>query len=167
MQKCVFFFFFFSHCLHAKISALWNDCEVFSFVFFSFFIRTNFLVEMPLQCFIITILFSLTVLIDAGLLVCGVSLSKWVYSFDFELQLKALLHGHSYSAHAMGCAAAVKSMKWFKDPRTNLNINSEGKLLREVFEFTFSYCFCTSCIFILLASMCCNCDGRPYSAFNF
>lgn len=55
-------------------------------------------------------------------------------SFTGDSKLKALLHGHSYSAHAMGCAAAVKSMKWFKDPRTNLNINSEGKLLRELWD---------------------------------
>lgn len=44
------------------------------------------------------------------------------------------MHGHSYSAHAMGCTAAAKSIKWFKDPRTNPNIVSEGRLLREVCE---------------------------------
>uniref|UniRef100_A0A9I9EDT4 Bifunctional dethiobiotin synthetase/7,8-diamino-pelargonic acid aminotransferase n=1 Tax=Cucumis melo TaxID=3656 RepID=A0A9I9EDT4_CUCME len=37
---------------------------------------------------------------------------------------KALLHGHLYSAHALGCTVAVKSIKWFKDPQTNLNIIS-------------------------------------------
>jgi dethiobiotin synthetase/adenosylmethionine--8-amino-7-oxononanoate aminotransferase len=51
---------------------------------------------------------------------------------SFWLQLKALLHGHSYSGHAIGCTAAVKSIEWFKDPLTNLNIASEGRLLREV-----------------------------------
>lgn len=48
--------------------------------------------------------------------------------------LKALLHGHSYSAHAMGCAAAVKSIQWFKDPCSNPNITSEGRLLRELWD---------------------------------
>lgn len=48
------------------------------------------------------------------------------------LQLKALLHGHSYSAHALGCAAASKSINWFKDHRTNHNLKTEGSMLREV-----------------------------------
>ncbi|GMP36462.1 hypothetical protein CsSME_00008577 [Camellia sinensis var. sinensis] len=45
--------------------------------------------------------------------------------------LKALLHGHSYTAHAMGCTAAAKSIKWFKDTQTNFNLISEGRLLKE------------------------------------
>ncbi|RVW29811.1 Bifunctional dethiobiotin synthetase/7,8-diamino-pelargonic acid aminotransferase, mitochondrial [Vitis vinifera] len=55
-------------------------------------------------------------------------------AFAGDSKLKALLHGHSYTAHAMGCTAAVKSIKWFKDPQTNSNITSEGRLLREVCE---------------------------------
>ncbi|EXB94580.1 Adenosylmethionine-8-amino-7-oxononanoate aminotransferase [Morus notabilis] len=55
-------------------------------------------------------------------------------SFIGDSKLKALLHGHSYSAHAMGCTAAAKSIKWFKDPRTNPNIVSEGRLLRELWD---------------------------------
>ncbi|RYR40327.1 hypothetical protein Ahy_A09g046059 [Arachis hypogaea] len=35
-------------------------------------------------------------------------------------RLKALLHGHSNSAHALGCMAAVKSIQWFKDPCSNM-----------------------------------------------
>lgn len=53
------------------------------------------------------------------------------YSF-FEHELMALLHGHSYSGHAMGCTAAVKAIQWFKDPSTNCNILPEGLYLREV-----------------------------------
>ncbi|CAM8894769.1 unnamed protein product [Rhodiola kirilowii] len=49
-------------------------------------------------------------------------------------KLKALLHGHSYTAHAMGCAAACKAIKWFKDPSTNLNIISNGRSLRELWD---------------------------------
>ncbi|XWS70927.1 hypothetical protein CRYUN_Cryun03dG0092500 [Craigia yunnanensis] len=58
-------------------------------------------------------------------------------SFTGDSKLKALLHGHSYSAHAMGCTAAAKSIKWFKDPMTNLNITSEKSqkmLLRELWD---------------------------------
>ncbi|OMO91501.1 Aminotransferase class-III [Corchorus capsularis] len=58
-------------------------------------------------------------------------------SFTGESKLKALLHGHSYSAHAMGCTAAAKSIKWFKDPMTNHNITSEKShtmLLRELWD---------------------------------
>ncbi|XP_017607474.1 bifunctional dethiobiotin synthetase/7,8-diamino-pelargonic acid aminotransferase, mitochondrial [Gossypium arboreum] len=58
-------------------------------------------------------------------------------SFTGDSKLKALLHGHSYSAHAMGCTAAAKSIKWFKDPNTNLNITSEKSqkmMLRELWD---------------------------------
>ncbi|KAK7329822.1 hypothetical protein VNO77_24002 [Canavalia gladiata] len=55
-------------------------------------------------------------------------------SFIGDSKLEALLHGHSYSAHAMGCAAAVKSIQWFKDPCSNPNITSEERLLRELWD---------------------------------
>ncbi|PNT32143.1 hypothetical protein POPTR_006G170400v4 [Populus trichocarpa] len=55
-------------------------------------------------------------------------------SFLGESKLKALLHGHSYSAHAMGCSAAATSIKWFKDPQTNHNIISGRRLLRELWN---------------------------------
>ncbi|KAK7265291.1 hypothetical protein RJT34_32909 [Clitoria ternatea] len=55
-------------------------------------------------------------------------------SFIGDSKLKALLHGHSYSAHAMGCTAAVKSIQWFKDPCSNPNINSETGLIRELWD---------------------------------
>lgn len=44
----------------------------------------------------------------------------------------ALLHGHSYSAHAMGCTAASKAIQWFKNPCTNINIEPEGRKMKEV-----------------------------------
>ncbi|GAV90148.1 Aminotran_3 domain-containing protein, partial [Cephalotus follicularis] len=53
-------------------------------------------------------------------------------SFLGDSKLKALLHGHSYSGHAIGCTAAAKSIKWFKDPQTNFNITSDQSSLREV-----------------------------------
>ncbi|KAB5552692.1 hypothetical protein DKX38_010003 [Salix brachista] len=55
-------------------------------------------------------------------------------SFLGESKLKALLHGHSYTAHAMGCSAAAKSIKWLKDPQTNHNIISGQRLLRELWN---------------------------------
>ncbi|CAK9181202.1 unnamed protein product [Ilex paraguariensis] len=55
-------------------------------------------------------------------------------AFVGDSKLKALLHGHSYSAHAMGCTAAAKSIKWFKDVQTNLNLASEGGLLKELWD---------------------------------
>ncbi|KAK6159136.1 hypothetical protein DH2020_006450 [Rehmannia glutinosa] len=55
-------------------------------------------------------------------------------AFTGDSKLKALLHGHSYSAHAMGCAAAAKSVKWFKDCKTNINLMSESRLLQELWD---------------------------------
>lgn len=55
-------------------------------------------------------------------------------TFVGDSKLKALLHGHSYSAHAMGCTAAAKSMKWFKDTKTNANLAPNGRVLRELWD---------------------------------
>ncbi|KAL2464309.1 Bifunctional dethiobiotin synthetase/7 [Forsythia ovata] len=55
-------------------------------------------------------------------------------AFVGDSKLKALLHGHSYSAHAMGCMAAVKSIKWFKDCTTNVNLIGESRLLQELWD---------------------------------
>ncbi|KAF3325804.1 hypothetical protein FCM35_KLT08884 [Carex littledalei] len=49
-------------------------------------------------------------------------------------KLRALLHGHSYSAHALGCTATAKAVQWFKDPRTNANIDSSGTQLKELWD---------------------------------
>ncbi|KAF4383950.1 hypothetical protein G4B88_016383 [Cannabis sativa] len=55
-------------------------------------------------------------------------------SFIGDSKLTALLHGHSYSAHALGCTAATKAIRWFKDPQTNKNLNSEGSSLKEMWD---------------------------------
>ncbi|CAN6842072.1 unnamed protein product [Brassica oleracea] len=55
-------------------------------------------------------------------------------SFSGDPKLQALLHGHSYSAHAMGCAIAAKAIEWFKDPETNHNIIPQGGILRELWD---------------------------------
>ncbi|KAF5183987.1 Adenosylmethionine-8-amino-7-oxononanoate aminotransferase [Thalictrum thalictroides] len=55
-------------------------------------------------------------------------------AFKGDTKHMALLHGHSYSAHAMGCTAATKAIQWFKDPVRNRNINAEEKKLRELWD---------------------------------
>lgn len=55
-------------------------------------------------------------------------------AFSGDSKLKALLHGHSYSAHPMGCSAAAKSVKWFKDSKTNTNMMPESRSLQELWE---------------------------------
>ena len=59
------------------------------------------------------------------------------------LQLKALLHGHSYSAHAIGCSAAVQSIKWFKNSQRNVNLIPGADLLREVGHMMHLHCLNT------------------------
>lgn len=54
--------------------------------------------------------------------------------FKGDSKLVSLLHGHSYSAHAMGCSAAAKAIHWFKDRLTNCNIEPEGNKLRELWD---------------------------------
>ncbi|KAK1290895.1 hypothetical protein QJS10_CPB18g00222 [Acorus calamus] len=55
-------------------------------------------------------------------------------AFEGDSKLMALLHGHSYSAHAMGCTAAVKAIQWFKDRHTNPNIVHEKQCLKELWD---------------------------------
>ncbi|KAJ0800356.1 putative dethiobiotin synthase, Adenosylmethionine--8-amino-7-oxononanoate transaminase [Helianthus annuus] len=55
-------------------------------------------------------------------------------SFVGDSKLNALLHGHSYSAHAVGCATACNSIKWFKDSQTNPNLVPGQNLLRELWD---------------------------------
>lgn len=54
--------------------------------------------------------------------------------FFYLVQLTALLHGHSYTAHAMGCSAAVKAIQWFRDPSTNSNLDFDHMKLKEVMK---------------------------------
>ncbi|KAG1326932.1 bifunctional dethiobiotin synthetase/7,8-diamino-pelargonic acid aminotransferase, mitochondrial [Cocos nucifera] len=55
-------------------------------------------------------------------------------AFKGDSKLMALLHGHSYTAHAMGCTAAAKAIQWFKDPITNPNVEFKEKKLKELWE---------------------------------
>ncbi|GLJ26997.1 hypothetical protein SUGI_0528990 [Cryptomeria japonica] len=55
-------------------------------------------------------------------------------AFEGKSKLFALLHGHSYSGHAVGCAAAVKAIHWFRDAEMNQNICSNGSRLVELWD---------------------------------
>ena len=43
-------------------------------------------------------------------------------AFQHDSKLKALLHGHSYTAHAIGCSAAVTALDLYTDPTCNPNL---------------------------------------------
>ena len=47
-------------------------------------------------------------------------------AFVGEAKTDALLHGHSYSAHAVGCAAAVHALSLYRDPASNPNLRGPG-----------------------------------------
>ena len=44
-------------------------------------------------------------------------------AFQHDSKLKALLHGHSYTAHAIGCSAAVTALDMYIDPACNPNLH--------------------------------------------
>ncbi|KAL0037506.1 hypothetical protein WJX77_000433 [Trebouxia sp. C0004] len=43
-------------------------------------------------------------------------------AFQHDSKLKALLHGHSYTAHALGCSAGVTALDLYIDPACNPNL---------------------------------------------
>lgn len=43
-------------------------------------------------------------------------------AFQDDSKLKALLHGHSYTAHAIGCSAANTALDMYTDPACNPNL---------------------------------------------
>ncbi|KAI5069010.1 hypothetical protein GOP47_0015311 [Adiantum capillus-veneris] len=55
-------------------------------------------------------------------------------SFKGDSKLLALLHGHSYSGHAIGCQAAVTSLQWLSDPKTNPNLVPSTNRLVEFWD---------------------------------
>ncbi|AQK40716.1 Bifunctional dethiobiotin synthetase/78-diamino-pelargonic acid aminotransferase mitochondrial [Zea mays] len=57
-------------------------------------------------------------------------------SIFYLVQLTALLHGHSYTAHAMGCTAALKAMQWYRGPSTNSNLDTDHMKLKELWDGT-------------------------------
>ncbi|MCO5563043.1 hypothetical protein L7F22_016679 [Adiantum nelumboides] len=55
-------------------------------------------------------------------------------SFKGDSKLLALLHGHSYSGHAVGCQAAVFALQWLSDPKTNPNLVPSTMRLVELWD---------------------------------
>lgn len=75
-------------------------------------------------------------LLSGGIVPLAVTLATEAVfeAFKGDSKAVALLHGHSYSAHAMGCTAAVKAMQWFKDTSTNHNFDLQGNKLKELWD---------------------------------
>lgn len=48
-------------------------------------------------------------------------------AFESGDKLRALLHGHSYSAHTLGCAAGAASLELLPDPGLNPNACAPGR----------------------------------------
>lgn len=49
-------------------------------------------------------------------------------AFQDSSKLKALLHGHSYTAHAIGCSAAVTALDLYLNPETNPNLQLTSEI---------------------------------------
>ena len=47
-------------------------------------------------------------------------------AFQQDSKLKALLHGHSYTAHAVGCSTANTALDMYTDPACNPNLQTHG-----------------------------------------
>lgn len=45
-------------------------------------------------------------------------------AFQHDSKLKALLHGHSYTAHAIGCGTANTALDMYTDPACNPNLKN-------------------------------------------
>lgn len=75
-------------------------------------------------------------LVTGGIIPLAVTLATEAVfnTFVGDSKLKALLHGHSYSAHAMGCTAAAKSIQNFKDQKKNPNLTPDRRALREIWD---------------------------------
>lgn len=67
-------------------------------------------------------------------LAATIASSSVFQSFQGDSKLLALLHGHSYSGHAIGCQAAVASLQFFCDPERNPNLLSCKQFLRELWD---------------------------------
>ncbi|CAI7861005.1 unnamed protein product, partial [Closterium sp. NIES-54] len=75
-------------------------------------------------------------LLTGGMIPLAVTLaSSSVFdAFYGSSKLDALLHGHSYTAHPAGCAAACVSLKALSDPARNPNLLPDGSQLKELWD---------------------------------
>ena len=63
-------------------------------------------------------------LLAGGMLPLSATLTSnsFFEAFQDDSKLKALLHGHSYTAHAIGCSAANTALGMYTDPACNPNV---------------------------------------------
>ncbi|KAH8950396.1 hypothetical protein BDL97_10G083100 [Sphagnum fallax] len=75
-------------------------------------------------------------LLTGGVVPLGATLaSESVFeTFMGNSKLDALLHGHSYTAHAIGCASAAISLQYFSNPLRNPNLLPSGRQLKEFWK---------------------------------
>ncbi|CAK9195180.1 unnamed protein product [Sphagnum troendelagicum] len=75
-------------------------------------------------------------LLTGGVVPLGATLaSESVFeTFMGNSKLDALLHGHSYTAHAIGCASAAISLQYFSNPLRNPNLLPSGRRLKEFWK---------------------------------
>ncbi|CAM6041370.1 unnamed protein product [Sphagnum compactum] len=75
-------------------------------------------------------------LLTGGVVPLGATLaSELVFeTFMGNSKLDALLHGHSYTAHAIGCATAAISLQYFSNPLRNPNLLPSGRRLKEFWK---------------------------------
>ncbi|KAJ3105713.1 hypothetical protein HDU97_007690 [Phlyctochytrium planicorne] len=68
--------------------------------------------------------------LTGGLVPMAVTLAteKVFDMFKADSKVEALLHGHSYTAHPIGCAVALESLKMFEDFKGNKDIWNEEKV---------------------------------------
>uniref|UniRef100_A0A7S0VEJ0 Uncharacterized protein n=1 Tax=Hemiselmis tepida TaxID=464990 RepID=A0A7S0VEJ0_9CRYP len=75
-------------------------------------------------------------LLTGGTVPLAVTLAtEGVYdAFLGDTKAEALLHGHSYTAHAIGCQAGVAALDAYKDTRLNANFRGEQEPLAEQWD---------------------------------
>ena len=85
----------------------------------------SYQVMNPQSAHIITML-SLSVL-AGGMLPLSATLAtnSCFEAFQHDSKLQALLHGHSYTAHAVGCGVANTALNMYTDPTCNPNLETQ------------------------------------------
>ncbi|KAJ7299278.1 hypothetical protein O6H91_Y261100 [Diphasiastrum complanatum] len=75
-------------------------------------------------------------LLTGGVVPLAATLSqeKFFQAFEGSSKLDALLHGHSFTAHPIGCSAAIKALKYYKNPSKNSNFLPSKARLKELWD---------------------------------
>lgn len=100
----------------------------------------------PQKAYVSMMLVSHLSLLAGGMLPLSATLAtnSCFEAFQHDSKLKALLHGHSYTAHAVGCGVANTALNMFADPACNPNLEihsssdqTEVTQLKELWDDTF------------------------------